>query len=106
MITQETIEIAKQRLVKAYNPLAIYLFGSYAWGTPDEESDLDLMIVVSDEAELERPESLKGHDVLIDLRVPVDILINKESTFLKRANHLSTLQHKIKNEAVKLYGNT
>jgi predicted nucleotidyltransferase len=104
MITQETIEIAKQRLVKAYNPLAIYLFGSYAWGTPDEESDLDLMIVVSDEAELERPPSLKARYALLDLHIPLDILVSKKSSFMARAVHLSTLQYKIKNEAVKLYG--
>ncbi len=106
MITQETIEIAKERLVKAYNPLSIYLFGSYAWGVPHEDSDLDFMIVVSDEYELGSPPSLKGYDALFDLRVPVDILINRSSIFLKRANHFSTLQHKILKESIKLYGNT
>ena len=46
MITNEVIEEVKNRLVKTYDPLAIYLFGSYAWGTPTEESDLDLVIIV------------------------------------------------------------
>ncbi len=40
------MEDVKNRLVRAYNPLTIYLFGSYAWGTPTEDSDLDLVIVV------------------------------------------------------------
>jgi len=105
MISQKTIEIAKQRLVKAYNPLAIYLFGSYAWGTPNKESDLDLMIVVGDETELERPATLKVRHALLDLHIPLDILVNKKSNFVTRANHLSTLQYKIKNDALKLYGN-
>lgn len=46
MISKETIEEVKNRLVKTYDPIAIYLFGSYAWGHPDDESDLDLLIVV------------------------------------------------------------
>ena len=46
MISPEMIEEVKNRLVSTYNPEKIYLFGSYAWGTPDEESDLDLLVVV------------------------------------------------------------
>jgi len=43
MISQETIEEVKNRLVKTYDPISIYLFGSYAWGHPTEDSDLDLL---------------------------------------------------------------
>ena len=46
MITQATIDEAIKRLVKAYNPLQIYLYGDYAWGTPNEESSFDVLIVV------------------------------------------------------------
>lgn len=35
--------IFKNRLVKTYDPIAIYLFGSYTWGAPSEESGLDLV---------------------------------------------------------------
>jgi predicted nucleotidyltransferase len=40
MISPDVIEEVKNRLIKAYNPLEIYIFGSYAWGHPDDESDL------------------------------------------------------------------
>lgn len=46
MINKETIEEVKNRLVKTYNPIAIYLFGSYAWGSPTEDSDLDLLVII------------------------------------------------------------
>ena len=39
MITQEKIEEATQRLIKTYSTLKIYIFGSYAWGNPNEDSD-------------------------------------------------------------------
>ena len=37
-------EIANKIAVK-FNPEKIILFGSYAWGTPTEDSDVDLFIV-------------------------------------------------------------
>jgi len=39
-------ETIKTRLNKAYNPISLYIFGSYAWGTPTKDSDLDLLLVV------------------------------------------------------------
>lgn len=46
MIPQSIIDEAIKRLVNAYKPLKIYLYGDYAWGKPDEDSHLDILIVV------------------------------------------------------------
>lgn len=35
------------RLVERYAPKKIILFGSYAYGRPDEDSDIDLLIIKS-----------------------------------------------------------
>jgi predicted nucleotidyltransferase len=40
----EIKKIARQ-VVKAYQPEKIILFGSYAYGEPDADSDLDLLII-------------------------------------------------------------
>ena len=34
-----------QRIVAGYSPKKIILFGSYAYGEPDEDSDIDLLII-------------------------------------------------------------
>jgi predicted nucleotidyltransferase len=34
-----------RRLVAEYQPERIILFGSYAWGEPNEDSDIDLFVV-------------------------------------------------------------
>jgi len=39
------IKKIKNRVVKNFNPDRIILFGSYAYGNPDESSDIDLFIV-------------------------------------------------------------
>lgn len=45
------IEILKSEIVerlKPFNPQKIILFGSYAYGTPTEESDIDLFLIKDD----------------------------------------------------------
>jgi predicted nucleotidyltransferase len=49
MITEEQIQAVVQRIVEGYAPDRIILFGSYAYGTPTEDSDLDLLVVKSGE---------------------------------------------------------
>lgn len=55
---------AVQRLVRAYQPQRIYLFGSAARGDADEESDYDLMVVVRDSAPAARRRSRIAYEAL------------------------------------------
>jgi predicted nucleotidyltransferase len=40
-----TIEEIVKKIVTEYSPQKVILFGSYAYGHPDEESDLDLLVI-------------------------------------------------------------
>ena len=91
------------RLVNTYHPAVIYLFGSHAWGKPNVDSDVDLLVVVKDNASEEEKKGLKGQYALADLMIAKDLLVTTETCFKTRANHPSTLYYKIKNEAIKLY---
>ncbi len=106
MISKEQIQEATKRLVEAYDPVAIYLFGSYAWGEPNEDSDLDLMVVLSDQDKVVFSTYKKGNRALWNIGFSKDLLVNNESDFLIRSNHPSTLQHKIQKEGIKLYEST
>lgn len=46
MITQEKIEEIVRRVVDNCKPEKVILFGSYAYGQPTKDSDLDLLVVV------------------------------------------------------------
>ncbi|MFH1643634.1 MAG: nucleotidyltransferase domain-containing protein [bacterium] len=96
MINKKIIEEVKKRLVKTYNPIAIYLFRSYAWGKPTEDSDLDLLIVVdkSDEKSFNRVRS--GHRVLFGLGISKDLIVFTKDEFDEKSNNITTLCHKIK----------
>ena len=53
----------------------VYLFGSYAYGEPDEDSDVDLCVVIDNKSD--RPEvQLKIKCVLMDNKIiPSDLLV-------------------------------
>ena len=42
---REMIEDIVQRIVAGYAPQKVILFGSHAYGQPDEDSDIDLLII-------------------------------------------------------------
>lgn len=44
---EEYIPLIVEKLKKA-NPVKIILFGSYAYGLPDNDSDIDILVVTSD----------------------------------------------------------
>lgn len=103
MINKELLEEVKNRLVKTYNPIAIYIFGSYAWGTPTEDSDLDLLVVVdkSDEKSFKRP--IPGYKALRELDISKDIIIYTKKEFDTKVKNITTLGYKIKKSGKILY---
>lgn len=46
MIAQDRIRDVSERIARQFAPERIILFGSYAYGTPDEGSDVDLLVVL------------------------------------------------------------
>ena len=76
MITQERIEEIVRRIVSNYKPEKIILFGSYAYGIPTEDSDLDLLVVVesSEQPRYKRAREIRKHLWGI-AEVPKDILV-------------------------------
>jgi uncharacterized protein len=103
MISPETIEEVKKRLVETYNPIEIYLFGSYAWGTPDEESDLDLLIVVDESNEKSYNRTRPGHDALYSLDIAKDLIVYTKEEFQERSDNIVTLAYKIKKGGKRIY---
>ncbi len=74
MIPRETISAIAKKIAERFNPEKIILFGSYAWGKPGQDSDLDLFVIMeSEERPIKRAGSIRK--VLRELYVPMDILV-------------------------------
>lgn len=76
-----------RRLVEAYEPSRIYLFGSRARGDAGPDSDYDIMVIVPDSALPPRRRSRLAYQVLWGLREAGDVLVWTESQFA-RTRHL------------------
>ncbi len=103
-ISNAVIEEAVKRLAETYQPFTIYLFGSYAWGQPHADSDLDFLVVLNDDTPLNMAMQIKGKLALKSMNVSTDIVLNHSFFFKERAEHPSTLQHKVLNEGKLVYG--
>ena len=92
---QPVIAEAARKRVEAFNPEDVWLFGSYAWGKPSEDSDIDLMVVVegSSLSPLERAQA--AHRALSDLSLPKDILVKTRDEVDRVQALTPSLTHKI-----------
>jgi predicted nucleotidyltransferase len=64
-----------RRLVEAYEPLQVYLFGSTARGEAHASSDYDLLVVVPDEAPPEHRRSSLAYKALRGTGVAADVVV-------------------------------
>lgn len=64
-----------ERIVTAFHPERIILFGSYARGDARPDSDVDLIVVMSDEHIDRRRAAIDIRVSLADVQVPMDILV-------------------------------
>lgn len=91
------------RLRDALAPAAIYLYGSYAYGTPQSHSDLDLLVIVgeSDCTPFERDAA--AYRALSGLGVPKDVQVYTRGEFEQRAGLPVSFERTVKTKGRLLY---
>jgi predicted nucleotidyltransferase len=82
---------AVRRLVTAYQPERIYLFGSVARGDAGPDSDYDLLVVVPDDAPPERRRSRLAYEALHGTGTAADVLVCTRSYFEDRRSLKASL---------------
>ena len=96
-------EIVK-RLVEAYQPERIYLFGSKARDQANPDSDYDIMVVIPDSAPAPQRRSRLAYEVLRGIGTAVDVLVWPRESFEKRLHLQASLPSTIQREGKLLYG--
>ena len=106
-VPQEMEEEIK-KLIKQINDVTsvnrIYLFGSYAYGEPDKESDIDLCIINDGYVRKRDMIRIIRKSISKVAKKPVDILVYEKEQFLQKAKFNSTIEYKIIKEGVSVYG--
>ncbi len=82
---------ALRRLISAYRPERIYLFGSHARGDAGQDSDLDLLVVVPDDAPPERRRSRLAYQALSGTGTAADVLVCSRAYFEARRHLKASL---------------
>ena len=103
MISQETIQEAVRRLVKAYDPLSIYLFGRYAWGTPDDDDDLNLLVIVESSDVVAYRRGDLAFDALFGLKIPTNVAVLTKQEFEVSLQDITSLGYEVKTRGKMLY---
>jgi predicted nucleotidyltransferase len=103
-VSGELLAEITRRLVVEFQPEEIILFGSHAWGTPNEDSDVDLLVIVSQSDEKPIQRAIRAHRCLRGLLVPADILV-KTRAEVDRYRHVhASLERKMLEQGKVLYG--
>lgn len=74
-VTRRQINAVVRKIVDEFNPEEIILFGSYAYGKPTIDSDVDVLVVMeTDERPAKRASRVVG--AILDVKTfPMDILV-------------------------------
>lgn len=97
MVSLKKIEEIKQQIVRDFNPKQILLIGSYAKGTQNKDSDLDLLIIKdSDLPRHRRANTIRKS--LIGSGIPIDVLVYTPDEFeSEKSENYSFLNSALKN---------
>lgn len=103
MVTRENIQATCDDIVREFAPLQVILFGSYAYGTPTEDSDVDLLVV------MDIPESETRRQAVeirqrIPHRFPMGLLVRSPEEIAYRVAYNDWFLREITEKGEVLYG--
>ena len=101
-VTEEVLEEIVRRIVTALHPEKIVLFGSYAYGRPLDDSDVDLLVILETPARpLDR--YLAVSRLLRPRPFPLDILVKTPDEIRQGLQQGSAFVHEIITQGRVLY---
>ena len=104
MVSEQIIQEAARRLADQFHPDQIILFGSYARGTADRHSDIDILVITDDVKRKNRIKMMtEMASALDDLRFPKDIVIVTPDEFEVDKDIPGTISRYVSKEGRLLY---
>jgi len=98
----KAVESLVQSIVEAVHPLKIILFGSYARGKVNAESDIDVLVVMPEGIHCRRTSQLLYRQIR-GLGVPFDILVTTQNTLEKHKDNIGLIYRTVLQEGREIY---
>lgn len=83
MVAMKDIKRYCDAIAAAFKPRRIILFGSHAYGQPNEDSDVDVLVVMPGKKRSHRDTAVKIR-LKVDTDFPVDVLVRGETEVERR----------------------
>lgn len=99
----EAVHEIVRRLVKGMHPQQILLFGSLAYGRPDEGSDIDLLVIVSESDRPPHRRAQEAYACVGAVGVAKDLIVLTEEEFERQARVPTSLARLVKEHGKILY---
>lgn len=101
MVSMTEIEALAQRIAELFQPEKIILFGSYAYGTPTPDSDVDLLVIM----DFEGRSAQKATEIFMvaNPRFPTDLLVRTSDVVYTRAEQGDFFLREILSQGKVLY---
>lgn len=100
---ENEIERVTQKIVSNYRPKTIYLFGSFAWGEPTKDSDLDFLIIKNDRKKFYERLYAVRKAIGDDYELPIDVMVYTDIEFQTATTNGDIFIKKIVTDGTKLY---
>ncbi len=93
MVSLDIIQAFSKQVVAEFHPKSIWLFGSYAYGVPTDDSDVDFLIVMDTVLHPARQASI----IRVKLRptFPVDLVVHSPQEIQERLSQGDTFLRSI-----------
>lgn len=101
IVERNRIRAYAEAVAREFEPEKIVLFGSYAYGTPTEDSDVDLLVVM--------PHAGRAREQAVSIRqrldsgFPMDLLVRSPETIATRLSWKDCFMEEVMNRGEVLY---
>lgn len=99
---EKVLDEVKRRIVPKFHPQRIILFGSFAGGQPDPDSDLDLLIVMEVEGST-RQRANEIDMLLADRCLPMDFIVLTPEQYERQKNIAGSIARQVEREGRVIY---
>ena len=108
LLKENALNRAVERIVEAVDPERVYLYGSHCYGTPNRDSDVDLLVVISEDCggRKRRRVAVEAYRALSGLEFPAEIKVVTARQFKERSGWLSTIERVVKQKGRLVYDRT